>query len=449
MAMQWKELAKYSAVFWKTQGSAAFLVNGPCNPWSRVRLFEDGKEKNSTTKKKKKIPRVTLYRDHHAWCPYCEKVWLFLEEKKIPYRVSKISMFCFGEKEAWYKKKVARNGMLPAIALDGRVVTESDVILAELEKAFGPLYKSMHDPYVKKLRNLERELFRSWCGWLCYPSASALEAERSKARFVQVVSIVDRVLSESSSAFFLDDFSIVDTIFVPYVERMSASLYYYKGFLLRDKKRFPNLCSWFDALEDRESTYRGLQSDFHTHVKDLPPQMGGCYASGDAEQIRCARHCDDGPWETLLDATYDEPDDSKIIAVARVVKHRKNILRANPVNRPQLVDAGIRVALTKMCRGVVPGDGEERKLLLAAPKDTAKALLYIRDRINVPRDMPIWSARRLRQSLDDVVKEFADEWRENHVSISHRHRRDQDPRGFEHGGEADEFDPKRALRPLA
>ena len=34
--------------------------------------------------------RVTLFRDHHAWCPYCQKVWLFLEEKQIPYKVRQL-----------------------------------------------------------------------------------------------------------------------------------------------------------------------------------------------------------------------------------------------------------------------------------------------------------------------------------------------------------------------
>ena len=41
-------------------------------------------------------------------------------------------MFCYGEKESWYKKKVP-SGMLPAIEIDGEIVTESDDILFVLE----------------------------------------------------------------------------------------------------------------------------------------------------------------------------------------------------------------------------------------------------------------------------------------------------------------------------
>lgn len=63
------------------------MVNGPPNAHSRLRLFGS----------KEKDVRVTLFRDHHAWCPYCEKTLLWLEEKKIPYHVSKITMRCYGE----------------------------------------------------------------------------------------------------------------------------------------------------------------------------------------------------------------------------------------------------------------------------------------------------------------------------------------------------------------
>jgi glutathione S-transferase len=37
-------------------------------------------------------PRVTYFRDTAAWCPYCQKVWILLEEKKIPYKIVKINM---------------------------------------------------------------------------------------------------------------------------------------------------------------------------------------------------------------------------------------------------------------------------------------------------------------------------------------------------------------------
>ena len=135
------------------------LVNGPTSSQATLRLF--GKPESEV--------RVTLYRDHHAWCPYCQKVWMFLEEKRIPYRIRKVTMFCYGQKEDWYKR-ICPNGMLPALELDGRLITESDRIIGSLEAAFGELGSPFDSPNVRQLRRLERQLFSAWCYWLCYPS---------------------------------------------------------------------------------------------------------------------------------------------------------------------------------------------------------------------------------------------------------------------------------------
>lgn len=62
---------------------------------AKLRLFGSTKE-----------PRLTFYRDTAAWCPYCQKVWILLEEKKIPYKVEKINMRAYGDKPPEFLRMV-------------------------------------------------------------------------------------------------------------------------------------------------------------------------------------------------------------------------------------------------------------------------------------------------------------------------------------------------------
>ena len=209
-ALSWGQLHEFAAKY-----APPDAANGFAHAQSRLRLF--GQPESAV--------RVTLYRDNHAWCPYCQKVWLWLEEKQVPYRVEKVTMFCYGEKENWYKK-IVPSGMLPALALDGKMITESDgttaktlarapschplatrpsslhlttivlcsslvVILANLEATFGPLSEPMR--VITRERQLERHLFRAWCGWLCYPQDFASTAESD---FVEALQLVEYELGQ-------------------------------------------------------------------------------------------------------------------------------------------------------------------------------------------------------------------------------------------------------------
>ena len=377
-------------------------VNGPTNSQSRLRLFNHSESD----------VRVVLYRDNHAWCPYCQKVWLWLEEKRIPYRIEKVTMFCYGQKEPWYKRKVP-SGMLPALELDGRMITESDDILMALERAFGPLTYGMTDPKVMPLRRLERLLFRAWCMWLCYPARSQRQEQRNQAQFVEVVQQVEAALAQTPSSYFLDEFSTADVVFTPYVERMNASLFYYKGYSLRESN--PRFSNWFDAMETR-STYRGTQSDFHTHAHDLPPQMGGCWSNDSPQAQENQRRVDQGPWMGLPDVAYPEPDSSRSEALCRVLKHRHNIIRVNPA-ADDVMDMALRAALTYLMT--------ENECLPPAGSDTA--LRYLRDRISVPRDMSIYAAKRLKDALETTAALVGDR---PGAPIPIDHRRDQNPVNF-------------------
>ena len=50
-------------------------VNGINNSYSNIRLFGHSEKEAD----------LILYRDRHSWCPYCQKIWLWLEFKRIPY----------------------------------------------------------------------------------------------------------------------------------------------------------------------------------------------------------------------------------------------------------------------------------------------------------------------------------------------------------------------------
>lgn len=382
------------------------INNGPTNPRSYARLF--GQDKKSV--------KVTLYRDYHAWCPYCQKVWLFLEEKRIPFFVKKITMFCYGEKEAWYKK-IVPSGMLPALDINGRIITESDAILEALEVEFGPLYAGLEAPRVVAIRRLERHLFRAWCQWLCYPSRSERAEKENKRYFLEALDLISDSLRSVPGPYFLEDFSVADIIITPYIERMNASIYAYKGFSIRDE--YPTIDNWFCAMETRQ-TYLGTQSDFHTHVFDLPPQMGGCHALGSPEQLSFMNRVVNGPWFGLPDTRGKEPDTSLLEAVRRVSKHHTNIIETNIDSDKTRVDIALRCALTNLVH-------MEDEDFSHPPAGSALALRYLRDHISVPRDMSIYAAKHLKTTLEHTA---AMAGTEQPPPIPTKNRLDQDPRQF-------------------
>ena len=76
-ALSWAQLTKL------VEGEAEIdTARGPANPGATIRLF--GTDTPTSV-------RVTLYRDRHFWCPYCQKVALWLEENKVRARKA---LFC-------------------------------------------------------------------------------------------------------------------------------------------------------------------------------------------------------------------------------------------------------------------------------------------------------------------------------------------------------------------
>jgi len=397
------------------------------NALASLRLFGDDTEKDV---------RVKLYRDSAAWCPYCHKVWLLLEEKQVSYRVEKINMRCYGDKPTSYTRKYGQ--LLPAAEIDGQGITESNDIMQAIEQRFParpmtPTSNTDAGRRVRPLLRLERDLFGAWLQWLCSP-------RNARAQFEETMDEVDRELGKGGGPYFLsgvsgapgDGFGIVDIMFAPFLERIAASIPYFKGLPVRRNPRWPHINAWYDAM-DRRPAYAPTKSDFYTHCHDLPPQLGGCHSAADAKRCQAEVDGQDAKgWALPLpdsDAACLEPfalspngSDARAArreAAERLVHNHKAIARfaargagspgpkpvSAPLADPTAVPAeaavpAVDLALRHISHALLEGPKAVTPSAFgAASAPTAASLQYLKDRVGVPRDMSYAAARQLRAHI--------------------------------------------------
>eukprot|EP00200_Dunaliella_tertiolecta_P018774 CAMPEP_0202399818 /NCGR_PEP_ID=MMETSP1128-20130828/2275_1 /ASSEMBLY_ACC=CAM_ASM_000463 /TAXON_ID=3047 /ORGANISM="Dunaliella tertiolecta, Strain CCMP1320" /LENGTH=483 /DNA_ID=CAMNT_0049003223 /DNA_START=238 /DNA_END=1689 /DNA_ORIENTATION=- len=395
--------------------------------------------------------RVKLYRDHASWCPYCHKIWLMLEEKQIPYIVEKINMRCYGPKPPEFMAKVP-TGLLPVMELDGGPpITESLRIMMLLEQEFPdhkpliPRGSSQEVQRAEQLMRLERRLFSDWLGWACSDWNQAMAKARSEA----VLDVIEAELKVAGGPFFFGkDISLADINMVPMLERMVASLAYYKGFFIRGTGRWPAIEAWFAALEQRP-TYLGTHSDYYQHCHDLPPQMGGCYFSDEGLPVAAQIDGVDGESWRLplapLSATSlpepfspgDSPPLDTLEAAASLIKNHAAVTRfalrgvgkpgprpvSAPLSDPSAIpalehmaaaDMALRHVAHALLVGVEEKQVSEHALQVTSSQPSGPAAdltgvpivpaaTYLRDRVGVPRDMRFPAARQLRAHLNWLI----------------------------------------------
>eukprot|EP00879_Flechtneria_rotunda_P013937 GHRR01014556.1.p1 GENE.GHRR01014556.1~~GHRR01014556.1.p1 ORF type:complete len:360 (+),score=94.86 GHRR01014556.1:732-1811(+) len=353
-------------------------------------------------------------------------------------------MRCYGDKPASFMAMVP-SGLLPALELDGKVHTESVVIMSLLEQAFPdnkPLMPSAGSPQrarADNLMRLERRFFSDWLNWLC----SGWNQQAAQSGLERTLKMICQELQAEGGPYFLgSDISLVDITFAPMLERAAASLTYYKGFVMRGSGKYPALEAWFDAMESR-ATYLGTKSDHYTHCHDLPPQLGGCHMTPAGEPFAAAIDGQDGsswrlPLPPLTASSSPEayspgenPPLDRLQAAARLVCNHAAVVQfalrgagkpgPKPVSAPladptgiaaaehtAAVDAALRHVVHALLTGV-----QEKQVMQEALQikdlgefDGAAVMAsaeYLRDRIGVPRDLKLPAARQLRAHLNWLI----------------------------------------------
>ncbi|GAB5368464.1 hypothetical protein AAMO2058_001321500 [Amorphochlora amoebiformis] len=388
-----------------------------------VRLFDapDGYE-----------PEIILYRDSASWCPYCEKVWLMLEEKRIPYKINFVPMSCYGRKPQEFLQ-IQPSGGIPVAIIKGKVISESNDILSAIESLYPDQHPMVPAPGTDKYKSFqpflrtERKIFGAWFQWLV--------TGFGEKEFINAADETNEALSKYKDGdYFLGSFSMVDCMYAPFLERMAASVPYYKGLIFRGNPRWSYINKWFDAMESRPS-FKGIQSDYYTHCHDLPPQIGGAQFSGDHKRYtdEIDGHGDswklplsqEGGLEPVRAEDRDQAKARRGAARALIDRHEAvakfstrpwgergpgvSAPLADTYNKPQpkaedSVDIALRLTAEFLLGSQETWDTETVKEKVKKAnlnrEMVTPCLEYLRDRVGVPRDMSFAEARQLRAHLN-------------------------------------------------
>jgi len=195
---------------------------------------------------------LTLYRDANSWCPFCQRVWFFMEAKGLRYVTEKISLQsdpAEPPKPAFYKRLVP-SGSVPAVAIRDEVIPESMDILYRLEKEFPEpvMLPKGEEVHAQKLCDHSMAFNTELCDWLHNTQPHLEEVFREEA--VKRFRWLEDALAVRGGPFFLGrQPSIVDAAYIGFLTRSAHNFLYFKGFDISDPSTSPRLAAWFNAME--------------------------------------------------------------------------------------------------------------------------------------------------------------------------------------------------------
>ena len=352
-------------------------------------------------------PVLTLYRDTNGWCPFCERVWIGLEKKGIPYDEKLINL---QDKPQWYLDIVPTT-LVPAIEWhdenwradtpgSGALVWESKDILEKLDEKFAATPLRSADEEVAEVV----EVLNASVGFV-YGARNGTVDDKG-ARFAAALDALDSVLASSGGPFVRgSELSAADLALAPTLERFGEQLKVLKPeFPALDAGR-PAIARWSEAMDAEPAYTRRVKGDRYSWTAVTSSFLRIFANASDAETQAKIEKADKAAAALLAESRADATvlDDKAAVAeaIAALSNNRKNVARdasdASPKTQPhvkraktvQAADEAIDAALARL-------GGEDTKRL---SKDAKVAAAAIAARLCAPRDMGAPAAAALRHTL--------------------------------------------------
>lgn len=420
----------------KNMGNSSSSESGPFPPtWdelsSSLKSISPDPEK----------PVLTFYRDSNGWCPFCERVWIALEIKGIPYKEQLIKL---AERPDWFLE-VVPSGKVPALLIyndetdERSLIWESETILKKLDELFPDTPKLMLTdlPKFQEGVDLVNKVKDAGSAYAGFPPSTSIKKdvfEKKKKDFESALDEFDAFIKSNGGPFILgSEVTFVDLLITSWVERWAYQLPVTVGMdIFKDR---PNLQMWIregmgklpgyvnrvagdkyswtgvlhfllttfgeknkagadepqivEAKEKVNSTALALTADFAKEKKDWAIQ-DGCSLTLEEVARRAAAKIVSNYTLIVEDCTYDKKPNTQT-----------HITRANSQKN---ADVALRAVVDTLLNGKPSGDVKIPSFdSKEDASDAAQAMKTISNRLCVPRDMGAPSAAVLRKVLTKVA----------------------------------------------
>lgn len=207
---------------------------------------------------------------YSGWfCPFVQRAWLVLEEKKIPYEYIEVNPYHKPDSLL----KLNPRGLVPTLQYANKPLYESTVICQFLEEAYPDHGTSLMPKDV-----YDRARMRIWIDWITsrfIPSYHRFlqkqgDVETERQEFLGLLKEFAKEMSEDGPYFMCAEPMMIDFMLAPWAVRMWVFDHYKGGLNMpepgkggEDEKIWNRWRKWSSAIEERDSVKKTLSERQH------------------------------------------------------------------------------------------------------------------------------------------------------------------------------------------